>query len=101
MARNDWRARLKALDPCPEAYQWAVKHRTLREAWRMCEDFDWMRWLLLECGDNYAYDVVDAIDETTGDPWESPSSYSEVALQDAYICLDFMPDPPTLPPCPE
>ena len=32
---TDWKAKLKALGPCPEAYKWAIKHKTFREAWRM------------------------------------------------------------------
>ena len=93
---NDWKAKLKALGPCPEAYRWAVKHKTLREAWRKCERGDWMDWLLYRCG------VVTLVDPqvfgTSYMPWEDPESgLEEVELQDAYIILDFMPDPPKLP----
>ena len=99
MARNDWKARLKALDPCPKAYRWAVKHKTLRQAWRMCEDYEWMEWLLRECDWD---EVVDAVEETMQWEWEDYPAFSfrEETLQDAYICLDFMPDPPELPELP-
>ena len=98
---SDWKAKLKALGPCPEAYRWAIQHKTLREAWRMCERGDWMDWLLRRCGVRSRDDPD--IFGTTGPPWEGPGSISnlhfveEVELQDAYIILDFMPDPPRLP----
>ncbi len=93
---SDWKAKLKALDPCPEAYRWAIRHKTLKEAWRMCERGDWMDWLLWACdvtteGDPQVFGAI-------GASWEGgiiPGP--EFALQDAYIILDFMPDPPTLP----
>ena len=99
---TDWKARLKALGPCSEAYRWAIKHKTLREAWRMCEHWDWMEWLLAECEpDNKVLDeVLDSIRETRTSPWliwDEVWTSDELSLQDAYICLDFMPDPPELP----
>ena len=102
MARNDWKARLKALDPCPEAYKWAVKHKTLREAWRMCERGDWMEWLMEPCEpDNKVIDeVLEAVRETHTNSWgtyDGCPPAAELYLQDAYIILDFMPEQPELP----
>ena len=69
----------------------------------MCENYGWMEWLLRECDWD---EVVDAVEETMQHPWEDISSipkfsFREETLQDAYICLDFMPDPPELPECQE
>ena len=58
---TDWKAKLKALGPCPQAYRWAIKHKTLREAWIMCEKFEWMDWLIGKCQD---WEVVRAVQET-------------------------------------
>ncbi len=91
---TDWKAKLKALHPCPEAYRWAIKHKTLKEAWRICERGDWMDWLLHVCGATTTDDPD--IFGTTGPPWEV-GHIREFELQDAYIILDFMPAPPTLP----
>ena len=93
---TSWKEKLKALHPCLEAYRWAIKHKTLREAWRMCERRDWMIWLFDACTRTNFYrgslyncvGVPGRIDNTPTD---------EQRLQDAYIILDFMPDPPTLP----
>ena len=98
----DWKAKLKALGPCPEAYRWAIKHKTLREAWRMCERGDWMEWLLIVCTNHNAtydamYETRLAVKETRKPPWRYWSMFSEYDLQDACIYLDFMPDPPRLP----
>ena len=88
---TDWKARLKALRPCPEAYRWAIKHKTLREAWRMCEERAWMAWLLKACGDTTPiYGILELFPA-------SESNWKQESLQDAYIILDFMPDPPRLP----
>ncbi len=95
---TDWKAKLKALGPCPEAYRWAIKHKTLQEAWRMCEHGSWIDWLLYRCD---AIDVSDpAVFGTFRIPWEvypNSDSFVELELQDAYIMLDFMPNPPRLP----
>ncbi len=93
---TDWKAKLKALGPCLEAYRWAIRHKTLREAWRMCERGDWMDWLLHACGVVVTCDPP--IFGTTIAPWEGyKDDLREFELQDAYIILDFMPDPPRLP----
>ncbi len=99
---TDWKAKLKALDPCPEAYRWAIEHKTLREAWRMCEVFAWMQWLAIQCGDPSERDAIQAVNQTTGGQWKDDevtldTPCDELELQDAYICLDFMPNPPRLP----
>ena len=93
---TDWKAKLKALDPCPEAYRWAIKHKTLREAWRMCERGDWMRWLEATCSPREDYDMADAL--STAIHWGviAVGSNNDL-LCDAYIVLDFMPNPPRLP----
>jgi hypothetical protein len=90
---TDWKAKLKALHPCPEAYRWAIKHKTLREAWRMCEKRSWMTWLIEQCE---GVDVMSAVyDVLYG--FDSAIPYDEGSLQDTYTILDFMPDPPRLP----
>ena len=90
----DWKAKLKALHPCPEAYRWAIKHRTLRQAWLRCELGEWMTWLLLEC--DYG-EVADAAWEVRDWGRRDDLSCIDENLVEAYIILDFMPDPPTLP----
>ena len=97
MTKNDWKARLKALSPCPEAYKWAVKHKTLRQAWRMCEDGDWMYWLWYRCrGNSPIMHLGPILDQVSG--WGEGVNYRAGAeLFEAYIILDFMPDPPELP----
>ena len=88
-----WKEKLKALGPCPEAYKWACQYSTLRQAWRACERGDWMEWLLYGCDEE---DTVRAVLETFH--WTDMfHPISELQLQDAYIILDFMPDPPELP----
>ncbi|KKK81001.1 hypothetical protein LCGC14_2817840 [marine sediment metagenome] len=88
---TDWKAKLKALDPCPEAYRWAIKHKTLREAWRMCLERAWMTWLLSACGDTIPiYDILELFPG-----WGS--NWTQESLQDTYIILNFMPNPPRLP----
>ena len=55
----DWKAKLKALGPCAEAYRWACRYKTFREAWRMCERGDWMWWLMSQGDESYgAYQAV-------------------------------------------
>ena len=92
---TDWKAKLKALGPCPEAYEWAIKHKTLREAWRMCERGDWMNWLLYLCERDVWRAILAANLEWGG--YHPQASYQENTLCDAYIILDFMPSPPRLP----
>ncbi len=88
-----WKQKLKALDPCPEAYRWACRYTTLRQAWRACERGDWMGWLARECGElecmNATWIVMD--------DWGFLDNTREWNLVRAYIILDFMPDPPVLP----
>ena len=91
---TDWKAKLKALGPCPEAYRWAIQFKTLREAWRMCERGDWMVWLIGQCG---THDMYCAIEEVTCWGFLSGTPVNGDNLCDAYICLDFMPNPPRLP----
>lgn len=96
---TDWKAKLKALGPCPEAYRWAIKYKTLREAWRMCERSHWMYWLWERCGDREV-DLGGILDEVLewGKNGLLTLSFTENAeLFEAYIILDFMPDPPRLP----
>lgn len=88
---TDWKNQLKALHPCPEAYRWACQYTTLRQAWRACERRDWMAWLVRMSGGN-DHDLYAAID--IGYDKGCPSE--EELLQDAYIILDFMPNPPVL-----
>ena len=90
-----WKAKLKALGPCPEAYKWACQYNTLRQAWRACERGDWMRWLLVELG-NYQ-EELNATVEVYCEWIELDYDTREEDLVDAYIILDFMPDPPELP----
>ena len=96
---TDWKAKLKALGPCPEAYRWAIKHKTLREAWRMCERSDWMYWLWDVCGDRKC-DLGGILDAVLrwgeNDLWELYFS-DDACLFETYIILDFMPDSPRLP----
>ena len=93
---NTWKEKLKAMDPCPKAYKWAVKHKTLREAWRMCERSDWMWWLI----DEIDRDESDEMNKILGEvmDWgDMDSHWREELLVEAYIILYFMPDPPRLP----
>ena len=97
----DWKAKLKALEPCPEAYRWACQFKTLREAWRMCEWSDWMYWLWEVCGDPKQH-LGGILDEVL--LWgEDDDSYWNLRLIEGaqlfetYVILDFMPDPPRLP----
>ena len=92
---NDWKAKLKALHPCPEAYRWAVKHKTLREAWRMCEEITWMWWLLEVTDYSYLREMDDTLNEVA--MWGDLDDFHETSLREACVLLDFMPDPPTLP----
>ena len=98
---TDWKAKLKALGPCPEAYRWAIKHKTLREAWRMCERTDWMRWMVTQCEGGWGCKMyltllrVGDLARPRGDT--RPNAYEEYDLQNTYMYLDFMPDPPRLP----
>ncbi len=105
---TDWKARLKALGPCPEAYRWAIKHKTLREAWRMCERADWMRWMVWNCEreqmQSDTYQMMLAIGRLGNTVLSNlaPSCFARFAdrewdLCTAYMFLDFMPDPPRLP----
>ena len=91
---TDWKAKLKALSPCPEAYRWAIKHKTLREAWRMCERGDWMEWLLYWCNEREVWRAT--IEATTWGLIFDVPPLGDV-LCNAYIILDFMPNPPRLP----
>ena len=90
---TDWKVRLKALGPCPEAYRWACQFKTLRQAWRRCERGDWMQWLLYWCD----RDMRGAVSEVTSWGLVSYTPAREDRLCTAYIILDFMPDPPKLP----
>jgi hypothetical protein len=95
---TDWKAKLKALGPCPEAYRWACQFKTLWEAWRMCERGDWMWWLLDKTDYRTAAEISCVLDEV--EMWcelDTYGSYAQVSLREAYIILDFMPDPPKLP----
>ena len=93
---TDWKARLKALRPCPEAYGWAIEHKTLREAWRMCERADWMRWMVWNCEreqmQSDTYQMMLAIGRLGNTVLDR-----EWDLCTTYMFLDFMPDPPRLP----
>ena len=90
---SDWKAKLKALGPCPEAYRWANKHKTFREAWRMCENGEWMSWLLSMCDENEALAASWQVLQWCG----GGDCFREEPLRIACIILDFMPDPPRLP----
>ena len=96
---NNWKARLRALNPCPEAYEWAIKHKTLREAWRRCERGDWMYWLWEKCGGRkYALGaILDEVLRWGEDDLWNISLNTDTNPFEAYIILDFMPDPPELP----
>lgn len=37
---------LKALNPCPEAWEWAKTQKSAKSAWENCERCDWLLWLL-------------------------------------------------------
>ena len=91
-----WKEKLRALEPCPEAYRWACQYTTLRQAWRACERGEWMRWLLVSCGGLFNDEIYDCVALTEREPWRGMAS-GENSLQNAYIILDFMPDPPELP----
>ncbi len=102
MTTATWKQKLKALEPCPEAYRWACQFRTLRQAWRACEDGNWMCWLLEKCNE---HDMGGACNQTV--KWGNGACncrdhavngfWKSFRLADAYIILDFMPDPPELP----
>jgi hypothetical protein len=49
MTSADFRARLQALDACPEALEW-LGERTLEQAWTECERGDWLLWLAARAG---------------------------------------------------
>ena len=89
-----WKEKLKALHPCPEAYRWACQYKTFRQAWRACEDGGWMWWLVSECNPGAGGEMDDVLCEIDG--W-GVLDWREEMLQEAYIILDFMPDPPVLP----
>ncbi len=91
---SDWKAKLKAIGPCPEAYRWACRFRTFREAWRMCEDGEWMAWLIDKCETG---DMLCAIEEVVTWGHLVETTFRDDNLCDAYCILDFMPDPPRLP----
>ena len=97
MTTATWKQKLKALDPCPEAYKWACQYNTLRQAWRACEERAWMTWLWDACqvGTSEPYRCLYRALDIKG--LTTDVSYAERSLQDAYIILDFMPDPPELP----
>lgn len=92
-----WQEKLLALGPCPEPYRWAIKHKTLRQAWRMCERSDWMLWLIDEVDESARDKMADILDEVMWNWGEEDSINTNVNLVEAYIILDFMPDPPKLP----
>ncbi len=80
-----WKEQLRALHPCPEAYRWACGFNTLQEAWRACENGEWMGWLLTV---THEEDVLCAVTKTTY--WGMDDGRCN--------CVDhFMPDPPELP----
>ena len=90
---TDWKAKLWALRPCYEAYRWAIKHKTFRQAWRRCENGDWMSWVLSMCDED---EVEASASEVMG--WcGGGDSLSEESLRIAYVILAYMPDPPRLP----
>ena len=93
---TDWKARLKALGPCPEAYRWAIKHKTFRPAGRSCEDGNWMWWLIDQKDPNGSWEMDDLLIEV-GNWGDREDDVSEASLREASIILDFMPDPPCLP----
>ena len=41
-----WKASLKALDPCHEAYVWAIAQKDPQSGWDICEEVEWMIWLI-------------------------------------------------------
>ena len=92
---TNWKAKLKALGPCPEAYKWACQYNTLRQAWRACEDADDMLWLLEECDYDATREIYNVLSEVRA--WGGRDPFEEEVLRDAYMILDFMPEPPTLP----
>ena len=96
MTKNDWKARLKGLEPCPDAYEWACQFKTFRQAWRMCERGDWMLWLIDEI-DREAADEMETILIEIAFWSDNEDGFREGLLREAYIILDFMPDPPELP----
>ena len=46
MDRPLWINKLNALEPCPEAMEYALTHKTLASAWAKCERAEWMLWLI-------------------------------------------------------
>ena len=89
-----WKQKLKALGPCPEAYKWACQYTTFRQAWRACEMYEWMYWLLCNANED---SVAEALTVAVLWGFDPDAPAHEDSLCDAYCVLDFMPDPPVLP----
>ena len=43
---REWLDKLKALDPCHEAWKWVLTQNSPQELWDKCDRIDWMMWLL-------------------------------------------------------
>jgi hypothetical protein len=55
-----FREQLVELDACYESLKW-VKNKTIEEAWKTCENSEWMIWLLNQTG----LDLIDPVCEIT------------------------------------
>ena len=91
-----WKEKLKALKPCPEAYRWACQYSTLRQAWRACEEGEWMMWLVGSC-EGWQSDTFEALLVAIRWGCRPGNDWVDETLCDAYCVFDFMPDPPELP----
>ena len=83
--------RLKLLDACPEAVEWAAQYPTLQAAWDACERGDWMLWLLgKSCGSFGSKShrrfvrVTCLVVRQVSDKWVDPRSENAVATAERY-----------------
>ena len=46
MIDKSWKENLEKLNPCKDAYEWAISQPSAATAWQSCRRGDWMLWLL-------------------------------------------------------
>ena len=46
MIDKSWKKNLEKLNPCKDAYEWAISQPSAATAWQSCRRGDWMLWLL-------------------------------------------------------